>query len=197
MELIQYLTIDPTFKHHHQDINNVRDDEKVYDSENSNNVLIKDECYFNSDLRCIVNKYFCEIFSNNLEYPNYEKIRTWSEIAYKIAKQDNEQNLFEESKEYFDKLYDRTYLRVFLKDAKINITLFNEYDYQNAVVEIVNILNNFDFFERFSVDIGCFKSKLMEMLEFSPSRINTEIVIQYIESAYVLTDYGKLLEQKI
>ena len=36
------------------------------------------------------------------------------------------------------------------------------------------------------------------MLEFCPySRIDTEIVIQYIESGYVLTDYGKLLEEII
>jgi len=156
--------------------------------------------YSDSDIRNIVINYFLEISTKNNQFPDYGNIFKWAEIAFVIAKQDNEQSIFKETEEYFDTLYKKTYLRVFFKDndIDINIILKTEFDYQDAAVEIGDMLDEYGFFEKFDVDISKFKSKFIEMLEFCPySRIDTEIVIQYIESGYVLTDYGKLLEEII
>lgn len=156
--------------------------------------------YSDSDIRNIVKNYFLEISTKNNQFPDYDNIFKWAEIAFVIAKQDNEQSIFKETEEYFDTLYKKTYLRVFFKDndIDINIILKTEFDYQDAAVEIGDMLDEYGFFEKFDVDISKFKSKFIEMLEFCPySRIDTEIVIQYIESGYVLTDYGKLLEEII
>ena len=102
------------------------------------NVPSNKNSYSDSDIRNIVKNYFLEISTKNNHFPNYDNIFKWTEIAFVIAKRDNEQSIFKETEEYFDTLYKRTYLRVFFedKDISINIILKTEFDYQDAAVEI-------------------------------------------------------------
>lgn len=154
--------------------------------------------YSDSDIRNIVKNYFLEISTKNNHFPNYDNIFKWTEIAFVIAKRDNEQSIFKETEEYFDTLYKRTYLRVFFedKDISINIILKTEFDYQDAAVEIGDILDECGFFEKFDVDISKFKSIFMDIIECSYcSKIDTYFVIDGIESAYYINDSLKLIEE--
>ncbi len=156
--------------------------------------------YSDLDIRNIVKNYFFEISTKNNQSPDYENIFKWTEIAFVIAKQDNEQNIFKETEEYFDTLYKRTYLRVFFEDKciNINIILKTEFDYQDAAVKIGDILDEYGFFEVFDVNINRFKSIFMDILEFSfSSKIDTNFVIGGIESAYYINDHLKLIEEDI
>ena len=156
------------------------------------------EGYNDSNIRNIVKNYFLEISTKNNQFPDYDNIFKWAEIAFVIAKQDNEQSIFKESEEYFDKLYKRTYLRVFFEDNSIdiNIILKTEFDYQVAAVEIGDILDEYGFFEKFDVDISKFKSIFMDIIECSYcSKIDTNFVIGGIESAYYINDRLKLIEE--
>ena len=156
--------------------------------------------YSDLDIRNIVKNYFFEISTKNNQSPDYENIFKWTEIAFVIAKQDNEQNIFKETEEYFDTLYKRTYLRVFFEDKciNINIILKTEFDYQDAAVKIGDILDEYGFFEVFDVNINRFKSIFMDILEFSfSSKIDTNFVIGGIESTYYINDHLKLIEEDI
>ena len=156
------------------------------------------EGYNDSNIRNLVKNYFLEISTKNNQFPDYDNIFKWTEIAFVIAKQDNEQSIFKESEKYFDKLYKRTYLRVFFEDNSIgiNIILKTEFDYQDAAVEIGDILDEYGFFEKFDVDISKFKSIFMDIIECSYcSKIDTNFVIGGIESAYYINDRLKLIEE--
>lgn len=151
--------------------------------------------YSDLDIRNIVKNYFFEISTKNNQSPDYENIFKWTEIAFVIAKQDNEQNIFKETEEYFDTLYKRTYLRVFFenKSININIILKTEFDYQDAAVKIGDILDEYGFFEVFDVNINRFKSIFMDILEFSfSSKIDTNFVIGGIKSTYYINDHLKI-----
>lgn len=156
------------------------------------------EGYSDSDIWTIVKNYFYKLSIKHNSCPDYDNILKWTNIAFDIAKQDNTQSIFEETDEYFDKLYKKTYLRVFFEDIDINIVLREEFDYVDAAVEVGDILGEHGFFEKFGVDISEFKSIFMDIIECSYcSKIDTNIVISAIESAYYLNDNLKLVEENI
>lgn len=162
------------------------------------NPPIKKERYSEYDIREIIKKYFYKIATKNNQFPDYDEIFKWTELAFVIAKQDNEQSIFEETDEYFDRLYKKTYLRRFFEDFDINIILRDEYDYQHATFEIGDILDQYGFFEKFGVDIDRFKSIFVDILEFSPSsKIDNTLVIWGIEGAYYIDDRLRLIEEDI
>ena len=156
------------------------------------------ECYSDLDVWAIVKKYFYECSIKYNFHPDYDNILKWTYIAFNIAKKDNKKFIFENSNEYLDKLYKKTYLRIFFEDIDINIVLKTEFDYQDAVVDVADILDEHGFFEKFDVDIADFKSIFMDIIECSNcSKIDTNVVITSIESAYYLNDNFKLVEEDI
>ena len=156
------------------------------------------ECYSDLDVWAIVKKYFYECSIKYNFHPDYDNILKWTYIAFNIAKKDNKKFIFENSDEYLDKLYKKTYLRIFFEDIDINIVLKTEFDYQDAVVDVADILDEHGFFEKFDVDIADFKSIFMDIIECSNcSKIDTNVVITSIESAYYLNDNFKLVEEDI